>query len=380
MADNAVTAIVIADDHYNGLGVIRSLGEKGIHVNLILLNTGKTVIDHSKYVTVLKKTEHNRESIIKTINELVAGDKQYVLFPLSDYAAEILDEIHTKYNDNVIIPNSDGRMRTLMNKHYLSETFRTCGVNVPEHIIYGFNNQPLKWEKYPAIIKPLASVEGLKSDIITANNDIELFRALNQFELKGYTQVLIEEFISGKDEFMIEIMGYIDKSGSPHFSDVVHKIREYPINNGSTAFAYFEREPQYINFECLKKAVRSTGYTGIFDIEFKYANGKAYFIEMNFRNGAPSYAVTRRGMNIPYEWFCSQIGSYPTQSRRSNRIYFMCEHRDVLNMLKKNVSAKQWLRDYRRSDKLIWNWKDVIPSIKLYCRVVKTAFRRLVHG
>lgn len=379
MAENASTAIVIADDHYNGLGVIRSLGEMGIPIELILMSTGKTVIDHSRYVSVLKKIEHNRESIINAINELVDENKKYVLFPLSDYAAEILDENYSKYEHNVIVPNASGRMRALMNKHYLSEIFRLCSVRVPDHIIFCFSDQSVKWEKYPAIIKPLASVEGLKSDIVTVNNEAELYQALHKFKDKGYTQVLIEEFISGKDEFMIEIMGYVDKTGTPHFSEVVHKIREYPISNGSTAFAYFEKEPEYLDFECLVKAVRSTGYTGIFDIEFKYANGKAYFIEMNFRNGAPSYAATKRGLNIPYEWICSQIGTYPLRSLKSSRKYFMCEHRDVLNMLKRNVSLHQWLIDYCKSEKLIWNWKDINPSIRLYCGVIKSAIGRIIN-
>ena len=43
-------AIVIGSDHYNTLGVIRSLGEKGIPVYLILITQNEGFVDKSKYV------------------------------------------------------------------------------------------------------------------------------------------------------------------------------------------------------------------------------------------------------------------------------------------------------------------------------------------
>lgn len=43
-------AIVIGANHHNTLGVVRSLGEKGIKSIIIIYNTKKTFIKKSKYV------------------------------------------------------------------------------------------------------------------------------------------------------------------------------------------------------------------------------------------------------------------------------------------------------------------------------------------
>ena len=380
MGDGFIKAIVIADDHYNGLGVIRSLGEQNVPVILVLTSDGSTVIDKSKYVNSVIRVRHSSDEIVDALQRIIKDDHECAIYPLSDFAAVTIDE-HRDLFKNCGVPHANGKMRELMNKHTLAGLFKEKGVLVPYHEEIIINDLlDLKWDRYPAIIKPLASVEGMKTDIVTVRGVSEAQDALSTLRLKGYSRVLIEEFVTAKDEFMIEVLGYVDKSGEPHFSKVVHKIREYPISNGSTAYAFFDEEAEYIDFDALRKAVIATGYYGVFDIEYKYANGKAYFIEMNFRNGAPAYAVTMSGFNIAYEWLCDFQGKPFQATSSAKNMHFMCEHRDVFNMVKGEVPLFKWLNEYITSEKLIWNWKDMRPSRILYVNVLKTTFRRLLHG
>lgn len=380
MEESSVTAIVIADDHYNGLGIIRSLGEEGVPVYLVLLkDTGKTIIDKSKYVTKTLKVKKDRKAILDAIEVCIAEQGRFAIIPLCDFAAEVVDDCHTAFSENIAVPNANGNLHDLMNKYRLAELFRTAGIQVPIHREVIMNEDNV-WDKFPAIIKPLASVEGQKNDITTVRNKEELQDSFVALRKKGYKRALVEEFIDGADSFMVEVLGYVDKMGEPHFSSVIHKVREYPIKNGSTAYAFFEDGATYVDMDALKKAVKLTHYYGIFDIEFKYADGKAYFIEMNFRNGAPAYATTSRGFNIVGEWIFNYFDIDIKHKKKSDNEFLMCEHRDVINMLKGYVSFSSWFKNFIKANKLIWNWNDLKPSWIMYIGVIKTMFGRLFHG
>ena len=85
-------AIVISEDHYNALGMIRSLGEKGFKVNLILTTEpGHTYTDKSKYVSNVVFVPHVDREILNAIKKISEGDESCFLFPLSDYTAMLLD-------------------------------------------------------------------------------------------------------------------------------------------------------------------------------------------------------------------------------------------------------------------------------------------------
>jgi len=374
-------AIVIAEDHYNGLGVIRSLGERNIPIILVLLSKEiNTVIDKSRYVKKVYKIRRSAEDLLEIMKKIISDGQRYAVFPLSDFSATIIDSHRNKLT-GCVIPHANGKMTIVMNKLVQSELFKNNGVLVPHHIeAHLKNTDAAQWNDFPAIIKPLASVEGQKTDIVTVNNSTELEGAIKVLKDKGYTRVLIEDFITGPSEFMIEIMGYVNSQGEPVFSKVIHKVREYPISNGSTAYAYLEDDANYINFDALTASVKSTGYYGVFDIEYKYANGEAYFIEMNFRNGAPAYALTKYGFNIVYEWLCDSCGIECKPVHVTENKYFMCEHRDVFNMMKGHVALLVWIKEFRKAEKIIWDWKDLKPSRLLYRNVLRTTIRRLLHG
>src|SRR5699024_7222927 len=129
-----------------------------------------------------------------------------------------------------------------------------------------------EWDSYPAIIKPLLSKEGQKSDIVIVSNEDSLKISLNEFQNKGYSRVIVEEYIAGDDEYMVEVMGYCSGSGKPFIGGVIKKIREFPIQNGSTSFAEIIYENHRLDFFAIDKFLKNYSYSGLFDMEFKYAN------------------------------------------------------------------------------------------------------------
>lgn len=361
-------AVVIADDHYNSLGMIRSLGLRGIPVVLVLISNGRSFVDKSKYVTECYKINRDEIKILETLQTIISRENKYAFFPLSDFAADILDRNYLLF-DNVLCPHAKGDLKELMNKDKAKKIASACGLRVPKGkvIVAPFD---VNWSEFPVVLKPLASMEGLKSDIVIVNNGQELCDELKVFFEKGYQRILLEEYICGADEHMIEVMGERAEFHDCTFAGIISKVREFPIKNGSTSYASIVRKHQDIDFDKLNNFIKQTGFIGLFDMEFKYANGEAYFIECNFRNGAPGHEFTKQGFNIPSKWI-DEMMNYEVSKVLPKECRFMVEQMDILNVLKRDTSIMKWLREFLTADKLFWDWKDMKPCISYYIEFIR---------
>lgn len=116
----------------------------------------------------------------------------------------------------------------------------------------------------------------------------------------------------------------------------------------------------------IAKFLKSIGYAGIYDIEFKYVNGVAYFIEINFRHGSPGYALTKAGVNIPFIWYLEACG-LPINDMKKKidaDYYLMVETWDIRHILNGNIKITHWLKDLLRTKAfLFFSLKDVRPVI-----------------
>ena len=370
-------AIVISEDHYNALGVIRSLGEKKIPVILILTTKpGHTYTNKSKYVTEVIFADHDQKKIIEEVKKLCKNQERYFIFPLSDFSAMLIDQNYTLFDKNVVCPNMKGNMMIYQNKVNSKNLAIKCGMKSAKSMILKVSDYA-KWSEFPAIIKPLISQEGVKSDITIVDNSQELVEALDKFRTRNYTRVLIEQYLAGKDEHMVEVLG-CSFGENVFIAGIIKKIREYPMKRGSTSYAQIVQEHKDIEYETIKQFIKLSQYEGLFDMEFKYVDGRCYFIECNFRNGAPSYAFTLSGCNLPYNWILGKKNKeLINMGQENNGLYFMCEQTDFLNTLKREISLKKWLKDFCHCKKIFLVTNDSYPSFVYYMQFIKTMLKRL---
>ena len=380
-----IKCVVISDDHYNGLGMVRSLGLLSQEIVLILLSEEKTFINLSKYVNECIKISHTKEMLIKTIHHFIETniDCEIVFYPVNDFAAQVLDSIHESFPHNVICPNANGELYKYSDKLFTKTIAREVGISVPygELLELSLNVETeLNLKKYPVIIKPVKSIEGAKSHIKTANDKEELRVVINQYKSLGYKRALIEEYIGGNDSYMLEVMGSRSRTGIVEYAGIIQKHREFPIINGSTSFATIIQEHEGIDYSKLTQFLSKVGYIGLFDFEFKYLDGEAYFIECNFRNGAPSYAFTMNGYNLPGVWTENELGiSLGANNSKVNNIDFMIEQNDIINMLKGHPNFYIWFKEYKKSCKVFYLSEDRKPTKAYYKQFFINAIKRIIR-
>lgn len=374
-------AIVIGSDHYNTLGVVRSLGERGIPVYLILMTEKEGFVSKSKYIAKSWSVSSSEKGILEILLKQFNNEKyKPVIIPTSDFAVKVIDNNLDMLKYKYIMPNVknvQGNITKLMNKKVMNEIAIKSGLTVPKTWEIFLNNQYRFPDEltFPCIVKPVCSVEGKKEDIVVCKNQLALKN--NLFKLKNsYNRVLIQEYVDGEDAIMVNIAGYIAINRHIILPAIIEKVREYPLNTGSTSYAKAVKSSVYVkNVNKIYGFLSNLGYSGLFDIDFKFAKNKLYFIEINFRNGASGYALTKAGVNLPYLWYLEASGFNIDRLKKDidRDYYFMMEARDIKHVLNRNIKLMTWLKDLIRTRSfLLINLRDMKPLIaRLYRKQVK---------
>lgn len=373
--------IVIGGCHHNMLGVIRSLGEKGILPNVIIETAEKRpYVVESKYIkqcSIVKTEEQVLEMLLQEVGK--HGEKPVVI-ACADNLSSLLDMNYDKLSPHYALPgaNKQGHITRLMDKEVMSELAREVGLLVPssvatetcidEEIVV-----PLPW-----IIKPLVSKNGVKADIerIYTNEDWVDYKHRHQARVQ--VQQLIEK------EYEYQLIGLSLNAGNEvMIPGVSHVIR--PQSNTNTGFLRYESlgDSYAESVEYSKKFLKQTGYSGLFSIEFlRGTDGKDYFMEVNFRNDGNAICVTAAGVNLPYIWYLSHTGTPWIQEEKIKPVFVMPEFDDFRLMLHDHRSVWKWLKDVRKTDRFMeFDRKDQRPFWSYLeheiCRITKKFILRI---
>lgn len=359
MSNNKV--LVIGADHHNTLGIVESLGEKGIKSYVLIVADIKTsFVLKSKFVingwicpspscVVDEMLKHFSDSINKTI-----------VYSSYDNVSSVLDSAAEQLEKYFILPitNEPGSLEHKMSKEYMSELAREVGLCVPHTWMVSDGKVPSDIE-FPCITKAISSVEGSKKNIKICHTkeDLETFFASSEH----CPVIQIQKFIIKEYEF--QFLGCSLNSGEHVIiSGRTHIDRPNGIDN--TFFLKFDKvDPEFD--ETLQKAkefIKRTGYSGTFSIEFlkDKNNGKHYFTETNFRNDGNAICQTAAGMNIPYIYYLFYSGGDWLKELSASTIkttYLMPEIYYFKCMLKREFSFSEWLQNYKKTTCFITYFK-----------------------
>jgi predicted ATP-grasp superfamily ATP-dependent carboligase len=357
--------IILGNNLYNTLGLIRSVGEKGYPVILLLESFKKSMcyVNHSKYIMGI----HYLTSIDQGLEVLLTvygneSEKPIVLCG-SDPAASLLDRHYDE----------------LKNKFYLFNAGEQGRIN---WFLDKINTFPIAAESGLSIIKTwqVENIHRLPSDIIfpclikgsnstnSTKGDMYICQDRNELELSLHEGVkyLIQEYI--QKEYELDIVGLSYNHGkNVYVPAVVRKIRD-EIHRQSV-YIRLDDIKEYPEFDVsiISKFLKKIGYEGIFSIEVIYSKGHYYFLEINMRNDGCGWLYTAAGINYPYLWTLYSTGKlnqYMLDNIKfKNHLYLMHED-DIYNMLERIVGFGQWLKDFHRAEAFfIMNRKDPLPFL-----------------
>lgn len=370
---------VIGGCHHNMLGVIRSLGEKGILPYVIIETHEKNpYIQKSKYIRKCWVVEHERQVLDLLRQEGGGGGEKRVLIACSDNLSSFVDRNRVELSQWFELPGSDeeGKITHLMDKEVMSDLARQTGFLVPISIAADTLDKqdiiiPLPW-----IVKPLVSKDGVKADIerIYSKEDWEEY--CKRHKSRVQVQQLIEK------DFEYQLIGLSLNGGEEVIiPGMSHVIR--PAATTNTGFLHYEPlDNSY--WEILgkgKEFLKATGYSGLFSLEFlKGKDGKDYFMEINFRNDGNAICVTAAGVNLPYIWYLYCIGAdYKKEIPQSIKpVYVMPEFADISLLRHRQLNLLSWLKDVHRTDRFMeYDKHDMSPFLHLLKDFLSRGFKKV---
>lgn len=342
--------IVFCYDHYTPLGVIRSLGERGIKSDVILISEHPCMINHSKYVQNLHLVKTTEEGYHVLLTEYGNEPEKSFLFCGDDFNMSYLDLRYNELKDHFIMYNAggeQGRIVWLQNKDNITNLGAEAGLDVPKKEVLDTGILP-KTLKYPVITKVLAStMGGWKDDVHICQNEQELIEAYKKIKSP---KLCMQEYINKVGEFCME--GFSCNDGNVVFMPYAADYIRY-YNNSYGHFMNMIPFKDDSLREKINKLFKLTKYNGIFEIEFmKGPDGKSYFLEINFRASTWNYAPTVGGGNLPYFWAKAMLTgkiAYEEMDLREKPFRAMVEPADFIRNVRK-VGLIQWIKDFKSSE------------------------------
>lgn len=352
--------VFVSRDHYNPVGIVRSLGEAGIKPIAIVVKSKPKQIGKSKYV---KRTHYvnNVEEGVKLLikNYSKQDNEKSIILTGDDVTVVTLDKHYDELKDSFYFYNAGeaGRLRHFMNKDVLNEVAIRAGFNVAKtwKIKTGFIPEDIQ---YPVITKALNSFgEEWKSIVFICRNDNELSDAFSKIKSD---EILVQQYIEKVDEKSYE--GFSIKNGDEICLTMIAG-QEYNIGDKYTPFWNFKN---FNDVEFYKKAqsmIKEIGLEGIWEFEFlEDKNGKLWFLEINFRNTVLGWATTVAGMSSVVLWSKASIdGKIPKDYYREIPDHFTaiaeCFDYDV-RVKGKLVSKKEWKKQYKHAQAKLYKGRN----------------------
>lgn len=364
--------IVFGCNHQNMLGLVRSLGEKGIRPYCICLKSSNGLVFRSKYPALCYHVDSPQEGYQYIIDNFSNEPIKPILLSSDDVTETLFDKNATVLREHFIVPaaDEDGKVTFLMNKKNIGELAHKYGFQTPKMWVVSSEEDITDEISYPVFTKSLKSIDGGKKEERKCNDKTELLEVLRDC-CSG--ALLVQQFIDKIDE--IDYIGFSAK-GKIFIPYIQHQMRFSDRAYGG--YHKFEKNVKNVLLDNVINLLQEIRFEGLFSVEFLIdKSGNWYFTEVNFRHDGHTYLITPGGANIPY-LYCRMMvdGVFDLdESTIKPTIIGMNEIVDLGQFVKtKKVSVAKWLWQWITADShIMWNWKDNGP---LWFMVKQALFKK----
>jgi D-aspartate ligase len=370
---------------YSGLGLLRSLGRRGVPVyalDHVAENVGLYSKYAKRYICPNPKTQPDKllKYLKNTSQKLrVRG----VLFPTSDDYVLFISANREKLSKNFEIIMADRQVQEdLVSKSKLHKIAASTGIPDPQtYTIKSPHELGYVAEQipYPCIIKPAYSQSWTRPEMASLIGHQKAIKADTPKMLMHWykkiasiePRMIIQEVIPGADDHLFYVCSYLDRNSRILGVFAGRKTRVIPIHFGSASFVETVHDPMLL--ELNRKLLSSVKYRGLVGVEFKLdpRDGKYKLIEVNARWGLWDALGAYCGVDLGYMAYLDAIGQKvkPVSMYHSGRKCFSLE-RDILAFLQYrkegNLNLRNWLGTLSfRMMHACFAWEDLRPSVKL---------------
>jgi D-alanine-D-alanine ligase len=255
---------------------------------LISLDSGKQVaheLKKKKYIVMTCEPDHTLLKNIKLFKPDIIFNALHGQYGEDGYIQAILEAQKVSYTHSGVIPSA-----TAMDKEISKKIFIKNKIITPKYIKFNYknNNKDIvkiieKKLKFPVVIKPINEGSSVHVYICTKKDINKNLKILSK-----YNQILIEEFIPGR-EIQVAMMGnktlgVIELKPKRKFYDYKAKYNSNAKTKHIIPVNLSKKDLHRIK-TITRKAHQLIGCKGVTRSDFKFYKGKFYLLEINTQPG-----------------------------------------------------------------------------------------------
>ena len=340
------------------LGLVRSLGEKGIRPYCVLLNRKEGLVFSSKYPATCHWAESPEQGLQYIIENFSGENQKPILLSTDDVTETLFDKHASELCENFVVPASDedGKLTYYMDKRHIGEYAAQFGFKTPYTQLLKYGDTIDERIIFPVFTKSVKSIDGSKHEECKCRNREELNEVLSRSKAG---ELLVQQYVEKKDE--IDFIGYV-ANGHVYIPYIQHQLRF-----SDHAYGGYHRFDKVLDDDFLlrvKSLIKSLHFQGLFSVEFLVdKDDEWYFTEINFRHDGHAYLLTAAGCNLPYLYCCSVTGKGCEMPVIRDSFTGMNEPVDFEQFVKtRKLSLWKWLWQFCNVDtRILWNNNDNGP-------------------
>jgi len=372
-----VGAIVIGG-HFQGLGLLRSLGRKKIPI--YLLDQGQCIGRFSKYVTkFLKCPDVNKDEsrFLEFLISLASDEniKDWIIYPNDDEMVSFLARYKERLEEyyRVSTPCWDS-VKYAYDKALTYDIAEKCGVDIPK-TFYPESTKELEQTEieFPVIIKP-----SIKEPFYSRTSKKAILVEDRSLLIEEYTKavkalapsqtLMVQEFIPGGTKNLFSV-GCLCRDGRLLAKVMACRLRQHPMDFGhATTYARTVDIPEMA--EMAGTILSAMDFHGLAEIEFMHdsRDGKYKLIEINARPWGWHTIAIAAGVDLPYLSYLDMLGEEVRQNGFTEGIKWMHLVTDIptaaIELLKGRMKLAEYFNSLKgKKEFAVWSCEDPMPFI-----------------
>jgi D-aspartate ligase len=369
-------AVVIGGD-YQGLGIVRSLGRRGVDV--LVVDDERSIARHSRFATAAVRVGELRDEqeTVRTLLEL--GERHalegWVVFPTREETVAALSRYRERLTPRFRIPTPAWDVvEWAWDKRKTYEIAAELGIATPRTWLVGSAEELGAVDGEP----PFAVKPAIKERFIYATGE-KAWRADTRAELEqrfrdaaqvvGAGEVIVQELIPGGGETQLAYCAFF-RDGRAAASMVVNRLRQHPplFGRASTFVQTIER-PELE--EVSERLLRRIGYYGLVELEYKHdvRDGQTKLLDINARTWGYHSLGQRAGVDFPYLLYADQLSlPVPDGARAKTGVSWIRLATDVPTALALaahgELDWRAYLRSLRQANaESVFSGDDPLPGV-----------------
>lgn len=313
---------VVMNVYYTGLGIARSLGERGVRV-IGLTSQHRIYGNFTRHAQVEFAPDSRREpqALLAFLTQLGKRlGSRAVLYPTRDDDVVFLNRFRQELEPyfSLVIAGSEA-LQAALNKWETFQCARRADVPAPAAWLIE-NEQDMERAaneaSFPCVLKPLAAHhwrQGGNWEIVGARKAFAVGSAAEMRSeyreiARADKRILVQELVEGGDDCLLIVACYMDRQSRWAGGFNVQKVLQIPEGFGTGCIVQSVERPEL--FERTIRLLQSIGYTGIAEVEYKWDAAAAEYklIEINPRPWDQHRLGSACGMELMYLAYCDHAG------------------------------------------------------------------------